>query len=305
MAVKEEFDINDSKASELSSHEKSDSNDQTEIIPAEEDAVEPLIILQDEFVSAEAQNESGKPDSDTFNEVEVPPIQDDGELELLLEENEAENSADPVDEQKDGESDLDELGDDDFLGLDDEEFDDALPKAPDPSQEEALESQENDKTEKRPEKDNEPAENQKDSNDDDKSSVKSAKKSKAKITIGTPSATQIIVGLTLILMVIAGGVFYMNPALLGFHKEAQSVPLVATAPTPPVQIIQKQVESPKPLSENERYLAKFEDAGILRDELLEKKEEIYRLKHHYQNGIADLEDQINRELQKKGITSDR
>ena len=39
--------------------------------------------------------------------------------------------------------------------------------------------------------------------------------------------------------------------------------------------------------------------------MLEKKEEIYRLKHHYQNGIADLEDQINRELQKEGITSYR
>ncbi|MGB9438969.1 MAG: hypothetical protein WCB15_13565 [Desulfobacterales bacterium] len=305
MAVKEEFDINDSKASELSSHEKPDSNDQTEIIPAEEDAVEPLIILQDEVVSAEAQNESGKPDSDTFNEGEVPPIPDDGESELLPEETEAENSADPVDDQKDGESDLGELEDDDFLGLDDAQFDDEPPEAPDPSQEEALESQENDKTEKKPEKDNAPAENQKDSNDDDKSSVKSAKKSKAKITIGTPSATQKVVGLTLILMVIAGGVFYMSPALLGFHKEAQSVPLIATAPTPPVQIIQKQLAAPKPLSENERYQAKFEDAGLLRDELLEKKEEIYRLKHHYQNGIADLEDQINRELQKEGITSYR
>jgi hypothetical protein len=258
MAVKEEFDINDVKASELSSHEKPDSNDQTEIIPAEEDAVEPLIILQDEIASTEAQNESGIPDSDTFNEDEVTPISDDGKSELLSEETQAKHSADPVDEQKDGGSDLDELKDDDFFNLDDAEFDDEPPEAPDPSQEEALESQENDKTEKKPEKDNAPAEDQKDRNDDDKSSVKSAKKSKAKITIGTPSATQIIAGLTLILMVIAGGVFYMRPALLGFHKEAQSVPLKATAPTPPVQTVQKQIETPKPLSENERYLAKFD-----------------------------------------------
>ncbi len=78
MAEKEEIDTNDSNASEVSSLEKLDSNDQTEIIPAEEVTVEPLIILQDEVVSEETQNESGEPDSDAFNEEDVPPIPDDG-----------------------------------------------------------------------------------------------------------------------------------------------------------------------------------------------------------------------------------
>jgi len=297
MAEKEEIDTNDSIASEVSSLEKLDSNDQTEIIPAEEDTVEPLIILQDEVVGEEAQNESGKPDSDTFNEADVSPIPEDSESELLPEETEAENSVDTVAEQKDGKSDPAELDDNDLLGLADEEFDDEPLEEPDSPQEEVLEIQENDKSEKKSENHTEPAENQKTSNDDDRRSLKSAKKSKA------PSATQIIVGISMLLIGIAGGVFYIYPALLGFNGEAQPAPLKAAESTPPVLTVQKQIELPKPLSETERCLAKLEDAGFLRDELLEKQEEIYRLKLHYQNGIADLEDQINRKLQKKGITS--
>ena len=297
MAEKEEIDTIDSNASEVSSLEKLDSNDQTGIVPAEEDTIEPLIILQDEVVSEETQNESGEPDSDTFNEADVPPIPEDSESELLPEETEAENSADTVADQKNGKSDPDELGDDDFIDLDDEEFDDEPPQEPDSSQEEVLEIQENDKSEKKSETQPEPAEKQKDSNDDDRRSIKSAKKSKG------PSATQIIGGITILLIGIAGGVFYLYPALIGFNGEALPAPLKAAESTSSVLMVQKQIELPKPPGETERYLAKLEDAGFLRAELIEKQEEIYRLKLHYQNGIADLEDQIDRELQKDGITS--
>ncbi len=189
------------------------------------------------------------------------------------------------------------MDDDDFIDLDDEEFDDEPPQEPDSPQKEVLESQENDKSEKKSETQPEPAEKQKDSNDGDRRSIKSAKKSKG------PSATQIIVGITILLMGIAGGVFYLYPALIGFNGEAQPAPLKAAESTSPVLMVQKQIELPKPPSETERYLAKLEDAGFLRAELIEKQEEIYRLKLHYQNGIADLEDQIDRELQKEGITS--
>ena len=72
MAVNEEIDNNDSKASELSSPEELDLNDQIAIDTDEKDTVEPLEVLQEEIVSAEAENESDKPVSDTFDEVEVP-----------------------------------------------------------------------------------------------------------------------------------------------------------------------------------------------------------------------------------------
>ncbi len=105
------------------------------------------------------------------------------------------------------------------------------------------------------------------------------------------------------MLFIAGAAIYANPSLIGFKREAPPAPLKATEPTPPVQTVQKKVESAKPLSKSEIYLTKIKDAGLLRDELLEKKEEIYQLKLHYQNGIADLVEQINRESQKEGITS--
>ena len=304
MSEKEENDINESKAAELSSPEELDLNDQIEIVPADIDTVEPLILLEDEVDSEEVRNESGKPDSDTFNEAEVPPIPTDVESELSSKGIEDESFLGTADEQKDGQSDLDEFGDDDFIGLDDEKFDDEPPQEQDPPQgKEALEGQVNGKSEKESEENNEPRENQKDSNDNIRDSVKSIKKFKAKIAIKKPSRTQLIVGLTLLLMGIAGGVFYMNPSLFEFKREAQPAPLKTAEPTPHVKTVKKQVEPPKPLSKNERYQARLTDAGLLRDELLEKKEEIYQLKRHYQNGIADLEEQIRRLLQEEGITS--
>jgi len=225
MAEKEGIEIDDSKASELSSLEELDSNDQIEIFPEEEDTVEPLAALPGEDVSAEAENASGKPNSDTLNEEEVPSNPDDGESERPPKETEAENSSETAAEQKDRQP------------------------------------------------------NRK------------------------PSPTPIIVGLTLLFMSIAGGVFYMNPSLLGLKGQTKPVPLKTIEPTLSVQTASIPVESAKPLSKSEIYLAKIKDAGLLRDELLEKKEEIYRLKLHYQNGIADLEEQISRELQKEGITS--
>ena len=174
MSEKEENDINESKAAELSSPEELDLNDQIEIVPAEIDTVEPLILLQDEVVSEEAQNESGKSDRKTSNEVEVPPVPTDVESELSSKEGEAENLLETADEQNDGQSDLDEFDDDDFMDLDDEKFDDKPPQEQDPPLgKKALESQENGKSEKKSEEDNEPAENQKDSNDNIGNSVKS------------------------------------------------------------------------------------------------------------------------------------
>ena len=234
MAEKEGIDINDSKPPEVSPLEELDLNDQIEIIPVEKDTVELLEVRQEEVAGEEAENESGKPDSDTFHESEVPSSPDDGKSELSLKENEAE-------------------------------------------------------------------------------------KSRARIVFRKPSGTQITIGLTSLVLFIAGVVIYANPFLIGFKREAQPAPLKAAEPTPPVQTVQtpplqtvqtpplqtvqKQVEAAKPLSKSEIYLAKIKEADLFRDELLEKKEEIYQLKRHYQNGIADLEEQINRELQKEGITS--
>ena len=304
MAEKEGVDINDSKPSEVSPLEELDLNDQIEIIPVEMDTVEPLEVLQEEVVSEEAESESDKPDSDTFNEFEVPSSPDDGESELPPKEIEAKKPSETVDEHKDGQSDLDEFEDDDFLGLDDEEFDEEQPEERDPSPETlTMKIPENGDFGENPAENNEKTEDPNDGTNNKKASRKTAAKSRTRIPFRKPSLTQITIGLALLVLFIAGAAIFLNPSLIGLKRETPPVPPKATEPMPPVQTVQKQVQPTKPLSKSESYLTKIKAAGLLRDELLEKKEEIYQLKLHYQNGIADLEEQINRELKKEGITS--
>jgi hypothetical protein len=304
MAQKEGVDINDSKSSEVSPLEELDLNDQVEIIPVEMDAVEPLEVLQGEISGEEAESEFGKPDSDTFNEFEVPLSPKDGESGFFAKETEVEKSLETIDEQKDGQSDQDDFDDDEFSGLDDEDFDDEPPEEKDPSPETlTMNAPENRDFGENPAENNKMAEDQNDGTDNTKTYRKTAEKSSAGILFRKPSRIQITIGLASLALLIAGAVIYVDPFLIGSKRETQPAPSKATEPTPPLQTVQNQVESAKPLSQSENYLIKIKDAGLLRDELLEKKKEIYQLKRHYQNGIADLEEQINRELQKKGITS--
>ena len=118
MVEKERIDVNDSEVSELSSPEELDLDDQIEIISDEKDTVEPLEVLQEEIVNEKEENESGKPDNDTLDEVEVLANPDDGESELSPSETEAENISETADEQKNGQLNLDEFDDDIDLFLD-------------------------------------------------------------------------------------------------------------------------------------------------------------------------------------------
>jgi hypothetical protein len=303
MAEKERIGIEDSKASELSSLEQLDLSEQSEMNPFEKETVDPVLIMQDEVVGQEAPNESAETEHNTYNEVEWSSIPDDAKSDLTPKATETENFLETASEQKEGPSDLDEFDKDVFSGSDDENFDDEPPAEQEPPQEETQESQKNVTSEKKSEEDNKPEQNQKNRKGTSRNSLKSAKRFKTPIALRKLSPTPIIVGLTLLLLSLAAGAFFMNPSLLGYKKKAQTVSLKVAKPTPAEQKVQKQGESPKPLSKNERYLARIADAGLLRDELLEKKKEIYQLKRHYQNGITDLEQQISRELKKEDITS--
>ena len=340
MAEKEGIDNNDSKKSEFSSLEELDLDDQIEIISPGKDTVEALDVVPEEDIREEAENGpsqevvpeeavreepknghsqevvleevvgedeengSGQSDSDIFKEIKLPSNSDDGESERPPKDKGAENFSPTADEQKDGQSDPSKIDEPYFLGVDGEESHDEPPKGPGPhSVNDGGEGQESGKSDIKSKKDIEPAENQKDRNDKNGDSVKFAEKSKAKTIIGNWTFTQIIIGLTLLLMSFAGGVICMNPAFLGFKKEAEPITLKTREPSLTVVPASKQVESAKPLSKNDIYIAKIREAGLLRDELRSKKEEIYQLKQYYQNGITDLTTQINRELQEGNITS--
>ena len=304
MADKKGIDIIDSDASELSPLEEVDLDDQMEILPDEKDKIEPAVELQDGSVDQKAADISVEPDSDTINEEKLPLEQDDEQNESTGQKDEAENSLATAEEEDEEEFDLDEFDDDDFLGLDDEEFDEKPLEETDPSSEKVtMDSTADGQSEKVSEKSDKAADDGEDSRNKKKASEKTAKKTKDAIALKKPSSTLVTIALTLLVLITAGGFIYANPSLVGLTRESNSAPPEMAAPTPPVQTTQKQVETPILHGKNEIYLTKLEDAGHLRDELLEKKEEIYRLKLHYQSGITDLEEQINREMQKEGITS--
>jgi hypothetical protein len=310
MAEKENIDINDSDAIEFSALEELDLTDQIEIIPDEKESVEALEVFQGEIVPEEIEEYSSISDGGTVNKVEPLSILEENELELPLKETEAENPSELVGEDQIEEGGTGDFDDDEFLGLDDEEFSDS------PSEKQvtsptaaAEESSEKDKSEKISEKNSESAEDQENDIDNDKNSVKFAKRSEVKTNIRKPSPIQFIIGFTLLLIIIAGGAFYMRPSLFGFEKEAAPVPIETTAPgkttgsAQSVQTVPGQIAPARSPNKNEIYMARIKDAGDLRDRLLSKKEEIFQLKLRYQNSIADLGEQIHQAMQTEGITS--
>ena len=319
MAEKDGIDNTDSEKSEPSFLEELDLGDQIEIIPSEEETVKPLIPLQEEVVSGDAETGSDALDSDIFTEVTLPSdsedektengesgdgeskdrSSEDAESELPLididVDIDAENSPQTADEQNDGQSDQGNVDAADLIILEDEVIIDQTPEEQNPRPEnEAVGIQETGESEIKSQEDMEPAERQEESNDENGKSAKVAKFSKAKI----------ISGLTVLLIIITAGVIYMTPGLLRSKKDPKPVsqknPVTRKKiePAPTVATASKPVESAKPLSKSDIYLAKIKDAGRLRDELLVKKEEILQLKRHYQSGITDLAAQINHESPK-------
>ena len=113
---------------------------------------------------------------------------------------------------------------------------------------------------------------------------------------------KITVSIIIILMV-AGAVIYSKPALLNLKgKPDDGLPATAEI-KPPAEQTEIQTRKPAPAGINDHYLAKIEDVTRLRDELLAKREEIYRLKLYYRNGIAELTDQLYREMRDAHISS--
>ena len=117
------------------------------------------------------------------------------------------------------------------------------------------------------------------------------------------SVSKKILAAGLIFLMISGIIITTKSSLPG-KKE-----IVETAPGQKGQAGQSleaaQIQTPKPASPGkyDKYLAKLEEADRLRNDLLEKKEDIYKLKLHYRNGIVELLDQITQEMQKTDISS--
>jgi hypothetical protein len=88
---------------------------------------------------------------------------------------------------------------------------------------------------------------------------------------------------------------------LGLKGQAEKEPALKTETKQPA--IPEQIKVPKPPGKHDFFLAKLEEVDRLREELLAKKEEIYRLNVHYRNGIVELKDQIGQDMQEANISS--
>jgi len=91
--------------------------------------------------------------------------------------------------------------------------------------------------------------------------------------------------------------------LIGLTKAPQpAIPAPGDA-LKTVSPVPQQVPTPLAPSKRDQCIAKIEAAVRLRNELLEKNDEIYELDLHYRNGIAELEEEIYQEIKKVGTIS--
>jgi hypothetical protein len=199
-----------------------------------------------------------------------------------------ENLAEVEDSQTDSD-------DKDFVSLDDDEVDE------DPSEEEKSVSGEEkqDVIEEDKSADDVEIADQKvpDPND-----IKEPLKEKTTLNGSLSSKKKIVIS-ALIVLIISGFTIYSKPYFWGPKEEEKLIPPAASEKKEPADAVQSQVQEQKPLGQNEKYLLKLDEADRLREQLLAKKEEIFKLKLHYSNGIAELENQISREMREADISS--
>ena len=196
----------------------------------------------------------------------------------------------------------------DFVTLDSDEVDDGIDDKPKKEEKAAdgddkQEDIRDDQVEKNSAKDKDAGEIEK-IDKKEKAPPKSTAKSQTekKSVKGAASSIKIIVS-ALILFMIAGLIIYSRPALFGQKGKTEKALPAKTAIKQPAKPEQIQVRKPKPPGKHDLFLTKLEEVDRLREELLAKKEEIYRLKLHYRNGIVELKDQIGREMQEADISS--
>jgi hypothetical protein len=281
----------------------------------ERDMIEPLKETSDSTDDQHQENESDTPEDMVAGEQEMTV---DGVDELVgSDDDNNETKIDPdVDDEsseKEKQSAKDPQKDpaennilDDSVALDDDEVDGGIDDKL--NQEEASadghekkEDARADQAEKIAAEDPDPGE-VKEIDKKEKAPLKNTAKNqkRKKVVKGAASSRKIFVSAFIIVM-IAGYIIYSKPALLGIVGQAEKALSVKTEPMQPA--LPEQIPVPKPPGKHDFFVAKLEEVDRLRDDLLAKKEEIYRLKLHYQNGIDELKDKIGREIREANISS--
>ena len=202
-------------------------------------------------------------------------------------------------------------GETDFAALDDDEVDDGVDSKLQKEEKAAEGDEKQEKTGEDPAKnkaatDKDPGQTKKTAPKKEPLPESTANSQKTKKSAKDSTPSKKIIGSIIIIFMIVGAVIYSRPALFGLKKKQEdTLPAKAEIKTPAKQP-DIQTQKPAPPGKNDRYLSKIEDVTRLREQLLAKKEEIYRLKLHYRNGVVELKDQLYREMQDADIyTFDR
>jgi flagellar basal body-associated protein FliL len=260
--------------------------------PTQQKSHETAVPLQEDPDDSQAEDEVV---SD-----EIPPDEEpdaDGELSENVEPAEEVPQNSPAADKNEN----------DLVALDDDEIDDEINETPAKEETSVTAKEEKEdvgevQSETGKTEDKNPAELN-GSGQEEKNSETSAKSQNGeKSAKGALSSKKILIAALIVLM-ISGVFIYAKPSLTGIKEKVEPVPEAKSQTREPVEPAQIQTPKPKPPGKYDKYLAKLEEADRLREALLEKKEEIYKLKLHYRNGIAELMDQVGREIQEAGISS--
>jgi hypothetical protein len=254
--------------------------------------------ISDETLAVDEPAADGEPaqiEEPTEGDSESAEVKDEGVVEA------APPNDQDLAEVKDSQTDSDDNG---FVSLNDEEVDH------DPSEEETSvsgkekqEVVEEDKSENNPTVDKSTDDIKlADQKESDPKDIKNRPKGEKTVNGFSASKKKLVVS-ALIVLIISGFIVYSKPSFWGPKEEEKSIPAAASEKKEPAKAAEIQVQEPKPAGQNDKYLVKLEEADRLREQLLAKKEEIFKLKLHYRNGIAELENQIGREMREANITA--
>ena len=187
----------------------------------------------------------------------------------------------------------------DFTGLDEDEIDDGIDSQPDEKQGDSGE----DPAPKKALAIKDPGNIKKLDPKKEPLPKSTANSQKGKKSVAVAATSKKIIVSIIILFMVVGALIYYSPALFSLKgKPENALPVKAELKTP-VEQAEIQNRQPEPPGKNDPYLSKIEDITRLRDELLAKKEEIYRLKLHYRNGIDEMKDQIFMEIQDGNVST--
>jgi hypothetical protein len=112
-----------------------------------------------------------------------------------------------------------------------------------------------------------------------------------------------ISSMTVVVLIGVGIWLYLNPSLIGLSKPQQTVTPPPSETPPKIEPIEQPLNVSSAPGKREQCEAKLAQAVALRNQLLEKKNEIYELDLYYRSRNSELEKELLQEIDRSGPAS--